>query len=74
MMRYAVPMFLSTKLMPRGDKEANKDDEAEAMDSSGSHVEAVEAFNDSVDDISTRYQAAGDEVLRQLLSPPGGTR
>lgn len=71
----AVPMFLSTKLLPRSDKELfNKREESEVMGGSRGDVETVESFNDSVDNISASYQAAAEDVLGKLLSSPGTVR
>lgn len=68
-------MFLSTKLIPRSDGEILQDKgESEDADGRKSHVEAVERFNDSVDDISTTYQASAEDVLSKLLVPSGSGR
>lgn len=71
-------MFLSTKLLPRNDDEffdkSDKSDEPENVDGSKSHVEAVERFNDSVNDISTSYLEAADDVLSKLMISSGGAR
>lgn len=71
----AVPMFLSTKLMPRSDDEIiEKREEPEDVHGSRSRVEAVERFNESVDDISSSYQAAADDVIAKLMSSSGNSR
>lgn len=71
----AVPMFLSTKLMPRGDDDIiEKREDTENADGSRSHVEAVERFNESVDDISASYQAAADDAIAKLVSSSGSSR
>lgn len=68
-------MFLSTKLLPRNDGELlDKSDGPDNMDESKSHVEAVERFNDSVNDISTSYLEAADDVLSKLMMSSGGSR
>eukprot|EP00904_Undaria_pinnatifida_P003444 jgi/Undpi1/130/HiC_scaffold_1.g00130.m1 len=70
-----IPMFLSTKLMPRGDDDIiEKREDTENADGSRSHVEAVERFNESVDDISASYQAAADDAIAKLVSSSGSSR
>lgn len=71
----AVPMFLSTKLMPRTETDSvDYRGESELADGRRGQVEAVEHFNDCIDDISSSYQAAADDVLGKLLSSSGSTR
>lgn len=69
-------MFLSTKLMPRSDDEIieKREETEDAHGGSRSHVEAVERFNESVDDISSSYQAAADDVIAKLMSSSGNPR
>ncbi|CAN0184778.1 unnamed protein product [Ectocarpus sp. 6 AP-2014] len=70
-----IPMFLSTKLMPRSDS-AKRDERSEGSVGSRSHIEAVEQFNDSVDDISNFFNdsVGADDVLSKLVSLSGSTR
>lgn len=68
-------MFLSTKLLPRSDGEVvGRVDEEEGKDGSRNHVEAVERFNDSVDELCTWYQGAAEDVLGKLMSSGSSTR
>lgn len=61
--------------MPRNDDEIiEKREETEDAHGSRSHVEAVERFNESVDDISASYQAAADDVIAKLVSSSGSSR
>ncbi|CAM9805230.1 unnamed protein product [Ectocarpus sp. 12 AP-2014] len=68
-------MFLSTKLMPRSDS-AKRDEGSEGSVGSRSHIEAVEQFNDSVDDISNFFNdsVGADDVLSKLVPLSGSTR
>lgn len=66
-----VPMFLTTKLMPRSDNEfAEKSGQPDGSVGSRSHIEAVERFNDSVDDINNFFSdsVAADSTLGKLIS------
>lgn len=70
-------MFLSTKLLPRGDTElAEKDEESDGGIGSRSRMEAVERFNESVDDISNFFNdsVADDALFGNLVSFPGKNR
>lgn len=75
--RSAVPMFLSTKLMPRGDSDfAKNNDEPEDVAETRNHMETVEHFNESVDDMTSFFNdsIAADDVLQKLVSVSGHTR
>lgn len=64
-------MFLTTKLMPRSDNElAEKSDQPNSSVGSRSHIEAVERFNDSVDDINNFFNdsVAANSTLGKLMS------
>ncbi|CAN0019122.1 unnamed protein product, partial [Scytosiphon promiscuus] len=72
-----IPMFLSTKLMPRSETEpAEKDEGSEGDIGSRSRVEAVERFNESVDDISSFFNDAvtDDLLFGKLVLFPGKKR
>lgn len=73
--RSVVPTFLSTKLLPRNDGELleKRDSSKRAQEEENSHMEDVARFNNSLVDISTSYQAAADNLLREL-GPPSGAR
>lgn len=67
--RSAVPMFLTTKLLPRSDGDLAKNtDLSEEIAGSRSHIEAVERFNESVDDIASFFNdaVASDATLGKL--------
>lgn len=62
-------MFLTTKLLPRSDGElADNTDQSEGIAGSRSHIEAVERFNESVDDIANFFNdaVASDATLGKL--------
>eukprot|EP00752_Nemacystus_decipiens_P010117 g9018.t1 len=64
-----IPMFLTTKLLPRSDSElATNKGQPEEIAGSGSQVEAVERFNESVDDIASLFNdsVAADATLGKL--------
>lgn len=62
-------MFLTTKLLPRSDGElAKSTDQPEGIAGSRGHIEAVERFNESVDDITSFFNdaVAADATLGKL--------
>lgn len=62
-------MFLTTKLLPRSDGDFTKStDEPEGIAGSRSHIEAVERFNESVDDLASFFNeaVAADATLGKL--------
>lgn len=64
-------MFLTTKLMPRSDNDfAEKSGQPDGSVGSRRHIEAVEHFNDSVDDINSFFNdcVAADSTLGKLVS------
>lgn len=61
--------------MPRSEDESlEKCEETEEAHGRRSRVEAVERFNESVDDISASYQAAADGVMAKLITSSGSSR
>lgn len=62
-------MFLATKLLPRSEGELAKNmEQPEGIAGSRSHIEAVERFNESVDDIASFFNdaVAADATLGKL--------
>lgn len=62
-------MFLTTKLLPRSDSELAKNvDHPDGIAGGRSHIEAVERFNESVDDIASFFNdaVAADATLGKL--------
>lgn len=63
--------------MPRSDSDfATKNEEPEGVVTSRSHIETVEHFNESVDDITNFFSdyVAADDVLGKLVSFSKNTR
>lgn len=72
--RIAVPMFLSTKLLPRsGGELPDETDTEQDVEGGEMNLDDVERFNESLHDMSAKYSAAADRVLRRLLTS-GKTR
>lgn len=68
-------MFLSTKLLPRSDGETLVTSKSwQDPDERRNHVDEVDRFNASVNDVSASYQAAADKILRELAPSPGSSR
>lgn len=63
--------------MPRSDSDfAKKSEEPEEMVGTRSHIETVERFNESVDDMTNFFNdsVTADGVLGKLVSFSGNTR